>query len=72
MWRPKEWDATEILEKAKIENPLFSHRYSCEAGVDAILEALKEGYTFWKIHDKKWYTNRHGGTWVFIPDEDVK
>ena len=39
-WRPNNWDATKVLEGVNMSNVSFSHRYACEAGADAILEAV--------------------------------
>lgn len=41
-WRPDDWNPVEILEQAKIKNALFSHRYCCEVGADAMAKALME------------------------------
>ena len=60
-YRPKDWDAIKILEDANMLDALFSHRYACEAGADAMLEALKT--------DKTHINYPISGWLIFIPEE---
>jgi len=73
-WRPeRDWDK-ETLDNylimsgwrpANMQGALNLVAYVA----DAMLGALKAGYTFGDIYDKDWYIYRKGGTWVFIPEE---
>ena len=54
-WRPDGWNTIKILQDANMPDAWFSHRYACEAGADAMLEALVKGAT-------KVYVPQVGGT----------
>lgn len=71
-WRPEGWkvkDPCETCADWEGCNALTCYDDGYEAGADAMLEALKQHYTFAHIYDKEWYVNREGGAWVFIPEE---